>query len=658
MIPQIPFIKDSWLDWRNWNIIRNLSIFGDVVDLWTVPKMQDILLRVLVVALGLQTYPRHDPTVMHEEKMLRGGEKLDHEMTFVIEEMTHTDDRGHQGDIKNIPEEQNQSDQHVAEEDKLSVLEDVTATKQGSEEDGDQKLLEGGYSMENPQLDHEQREHLHLDMKSKQRGDLQSDGSFIDPSGPQGQQEKTEEEEVLGSKEKEPPLSENETSETVVADWDSDYLWYMWNTFSIISMIHFFRKYFGENSQMKQEETEAIPVTCTAAEVLLPDSNTLQRFHSKCIHVSSDKKWSGFLEGFANDLLDAMRTVCDKNSGVLIEDFQMVDVCDIVVPFTPPEPYGFQCLLWHKQASDLLPATQVGGQIKLVENKKIQNGCHCQSPDADDVLCLLHCETEKVQRKTTDVCKGLLCMKNSPFLSKSQVTKWFQSTIKQAWALISHKYEFELNIRYIDAPGALVIRFRSGKKICFRMNPVVKFNTDAHFFITPCSPNNLDTFWTLSLTNYEDTFLKRICKHLPESSCHRQTLEIAYFLHKRQTAISGSSALMDFHFKTALMHLLLTTDPSQWKPNCVAGRLRDLLVLMEKSLKKKLLQHVLIGNPSAQKIIVLPAELTQAKTVNLFHPLVVHNCIYRNAALHFQEMLKHAHMLIHDYVVQYSDSVN
>lgn len=401
---------------------------------------------------------------------------------------------------------------------------------------------------------------------------------------------------------------------------------------------------------MEREETRTFPVTCTTAEVPLPDCDTLRQFHSKCIQVSSNKKWMGeFLEGFAKDLLDAMKAVCDRNGGMVIGDFQMVDVCDIIVPFTPLDPYSFQCLLSNNQVSDLLPDMQVCGQIKLVENKKIQNGCHCQIPDTDDMVCLLHCATDKVKTTVTDVCDGRLCMKNSPFLSKSQITKWFQSTIKQAWARISHKYEVELNIRYLDAPGALVVRFRSGKKIHFSMNPVVKFNPDAHFFITPSSPHNLDTFWTLSLANYEDRFLEHISKRLPENSCHSQTLEIAHFLHKRQTALSGSSGLKDFHFKTALMHLLLTKDPSQWKPKYVGCRLRDLLDFMERSLERKLLYHILIGNPLTQ-VIELPAEFTQAKTVNLFHPLVVHSCIYRNAVMHFQEMLRNSHMLIQDYV--------
>ncbi|XP_073329188.1 inositol 1,4,5-trisphosphate receptor-interacting protein [Pagrus major] len=643
--------------------------------------MHDTLVRVFVVALSLLTYPRDEPGVeewddittvgmqKHEERLLRGGDKPPHQMAPVSEEMTHTDKKEPLDDSQNIPEEQNQSDQHVTDKDKMSVLEDVTVTKE-EEDSADQKLPEGGHV--NANLDQSQSQNsksaAETALKTSQieheqkREDVQIDGSDGDPSRSQEEQDKPEHKEVFNSKEQESPVShlhtktsENETSEKTVADWERDYLWYIWNTFSIISMIRLFRKFLEKKSRITKEETTSFPVTCTAAEVPLPDSDTLQRFHSRCVQVSSDKKWreDEFLEGFANDLLDAMRTVTNRNGGMVIEDFEMKDVCDIIIPFSPPDPYSFQCLLWNNQASDLLLDMQVCGQIKLVENKRVQNGCPCQSTDADDMVCLLHCSTEKVTTKTAAVRDGLLCTKNSPFLSKSQVTRWFQSTIKQAWALISHKYEFELNIRYIDAPGALVVRFRSGKKISFSMNPVVKTNTDAHFFITPCSPNNLDTSWALSLTNYEDRFLEHISKHLPDNSCHIQTLEIAHFLHKRQTALSGSSAIKYFHFKTALMHLLLTKDHSQWKPNYVACRLRDLLDFMEKSLKKKLLHHVLIGNPVAQRVIELPAAFTQAKSVNLFHPLVVHNCIYRNAVMHFQEMLRNAHMLIRDYVDQY-----
>uniref|UniRef100_A0A667XPF4 Inositol 1,4,5-trisphosphate receptor-interacting protein n=1 Tax=Myripristis murdjan TaxID=586833 RepID=A0A667XPF4_9TELE len=450
------------------------------------------------------------------------------------------------------------------------------------------------------------------------------------------------------------PTSQEDTLEMASTDWEDHYLWYIWNTFSIISMIRFLRKYVRRSSHKKYgdddiSEDSLFSVKSISGEVPLPDSDTLQRFHSKCI--KNDKRWreDEFLEGFADDLLEAMRAVTDRNGSMVIEDFQMVkDVCDIIIPFTPPEPYSFQCHLWTNQTCGMTPDMQLCGKIKMVENVKIQNGCPCTSSNAgDDVVCLLHCENDNVKSEITDVYNGLLCMKDTPFLSKSHVTKWFQGTVRDAWAQISHKYEFELNFRNSDAPGALVVRFKSGKTITFNMNPVVKLNSEAYFLITAHSS---DMLWTLNVSIYEDRLLHHLSKSLPENSCHIQILEIAYFLHKRQTALTGGSALKNIHFKNTLMHLLLTKAATQWHPDNMACRLRDLLVLVEKSLRQKLLHHFLVGNPSTQKYIELPDALSHAKPVNLFLPLVAHDCLYTNALVHFHEMLKNTCMLIEDYV--------
>lgn len=618
--------------------------------------MQDILLKVFVVALGLLTYPTDDPRIEeewdgedmqeYEFRMLKEEEKLDQEVAPVSEETTHFDDKGPLDGVRNFQKEHHESGQHVTERYKATVFEDVTITKHDSEEDSSNHKFP------------EEVEHLQLDMKSKQGKDIRIDDSIRDSNmPPQGKDEQPEKEEASSPREVQIKTTKNKTSEKAIADWGKDFLCCIWNTFSVISLICCLSKYLRKNSQITQDK--AFPVSCIAGEVSLPDSDTLLKFHTKCVQVSSKTKWKEdeFLEGFASDLLETMRTICNRNGGMVIEDFNMVDACDINVPFTPSEPYSLQCRLWNNQASDLLLDMQVCGRVKVEKNNKIPNGCHCQSSDADDdMVCLLHCGNDKVQTKISNACDDL-CLKNTPFLSKSRVSRWFQSTIKQAWALISHKYDFELIIRYIDGPGALVIRFRSGKMIRFRMNPVVKFNVDAHFYITPCSPRDLDTFWTLSLTSYEDNLLQRLSERLPENPCHIQTLEIACFLHRRQTTLLGSSAVKEFHFKIALMHLLLTKDPSQWKPNYVTHRLRDLMDFMERSLEKKLMHHILMGNPLKQKFIQLPAEFSQTKPVNLFHPLVVHNCIYRNAVMHFQEILRNAHMLIQDYVDQCNDGV-
>lgn len=622
--------------------------------------MQDTLLRVSVLALSLFLCPRDNPGLEEQDDIIIGGvqkhegslrgeeaDNADHEWTLVSEEVTYPHVKLAVND-KNIDTKEQNTKPYATEGDKVPISDALSVNKE-EKEPFRTNLDPGGPQASKTGPEDAQRT-TQTEREQMTEG-IPRDGGRDKP------EERAEENEAVNSNEQgslwsylHTWTSDRELVEGVTADWEEDYLWYIWNAFSIISMIRLFRKYLCQGSQINQDKSRPFPVTCTAAGVPLPNSDTLQLFHSTCIQVLSEKKcWEGvFLEGFVNDLLDAMRTVCDKNGSVAIEGFQMVDACDIIVPFRPADFYRFQCLLQNRQAGER-PDIQFCGQIKLVEDE-VLNGCPCQSSGADDTVCLLHCETAKARPKT-DV-SGELCTKSSPFLSRHKVTRLFQSTIKQAWGLISHKYEFELSVRYMDAPGSLVVRFRSGKKISFTMNPVVKFNADAYFFIGPCAPNNQDTLWTLSLAKYEDHFLREMSKRLPEDSCHTQTLQIVLFLHRKQTALSGCTALKDSHFKTALMHLLLAKDPSGWRANFIACRLRDMLDFVEKSLDKKLLPHALIGNPSARKVLRLPAELAQANTLNLFHPLVVHSCIYRSAVMHFQELLKNANMLINDYVAQ------
>lgn len=599
--------------------------------------MQETVLQVFVVALGLLLCPR-DPGVeewdevitpglqKHEARLLRGGEKLDQ----VGDKMTQNGNQEPHGYTVTY-EQQNQFDRSLIEKDES----DSDATVSEEPRGADHRLPKKSVAKSSTNLE---------DYKTEQ--DVLAN-SFTKGSGsPQGRNKKSEK-----LQQKSP--AEAETAQNAPTAGERDYLWYIWNTFSIISMIRFLRKYL-RTFQMDQEVSRIFPAERRVAGVQLPDAATLHYFYDKCVQISSDKKRreGEFLEGFASDLLEATRSICDNNGGMVIKDFQAVNTCNIVVHVTPPEPYSFQCRLGNNQVSGLLDM-HVCGQIKLVEEKKSQNGCPCQS--SEEMVCLLHCESE-IKSKTVDVWDDL-CSKNSPFLSKAKVARWFQRTIKQAWAQISHKYEFELIVRHIEAPGALVIRFRSGKKISFNMNPVIKFNSEAHFFITPWASSTSDNFWTLSLTNYEDRLLEYISKHLPENSCHNQILEIACFIHKRQMALTGSSALTDHHFKMALMHLLLTKKSSEWNPDFVTHRLQDLLGFIEESLEKKLLTHVLIGNHLAQ-VIELPTELTKTKPVNLFHPFVVHDCIYQTAVAHFQEMLRNTCMLILEYIAQHANGAN
>lgn len=443
--------------------------------------------------------------------------------------------------------------------------------------------------------------------------------------------------EALVHQEKPAPLS---------SEADDDYIWIVWKTFSIISLIHFFWKCRQRNAHLKWNATKALSYLGEC--MPLVDSRTLQLFHSRYVQSNSWKKHreEEFLEGFVGDLLQSMKQVCSENGGMAIGAAGLEDLHHVIVPLHPPEPYFYKCL-YSNQADDVLLDMQMCGHIELVKNSQIQNGCPCQASDADDeMVCLLHKDLDEI--KACPAFEKLLC--NSNYLSKAEVTKWFQSTLRQAWSLIAVKYEFEVCIGSDRMPGVVIVRFRNGEKINFTMDPVIAPDSHSYLFITPCSLKNLDTLWSLSLSKYEDLFLKQISKVLPINSCHLQTLEITLFLHKRQTMLTGSSALKDLHFKITLMHLLLTTSLEEWRPAFLANRLQDILKFMMYSLKTKQLNHALVGNPQAKRFIQLPVHLVKSNPVNLFHPLVVHKCIYKNALMHFQELLRNAQMLINDYL--------
>lgn len=594
------------------NSFHSLKVTNSATDAFRpVYRRTEMLMRALVVALSLVLL--HDDPGLEEredvatinmqdrEELQRNRAQSDHKMAPVIQEVIHQlfwPSAG--GDDASVFLLEGDSDHNILKEDQhLMKNSHVVRTPTGEDTQVDVSLSpnQSGKTVSSPHQKHDvfssekQTPSLQLQIRTSGKGPLEH------------------------------PLPEN--------------FWWMWNVFSIISMIHLVRKCLGR--PLQKSELAKYPAT----ELTLPDSNTLLQFHSGCIRALSDNRsWEiAFLEGFANDLLDVMRSVCDESGGTVIEDFQMPDARHIIVPFIPPDPYRFQCFLLKDQID-----VQMCGQIKVIRTQG-QSSCPCQSFDTDNLVCLLHCDTE--QRIKPDIC-GLLCLKDS-LLSKSQVTKWFQSTIKQAWGIISHKYEFELNIGYIDTPGALQVRFRSGKKVSFTMNPVVKFNADAYFLMSH-SPSSSDHIWTLSLGSYEDHFFKEMTRYLPKNSCVDQTLEIALFLHRRQAVLTGGSELKDSHFKMALMHLLLIRDPPQWEPQHLEHRLQDLLDFVKKSLERKILHHVLVGNPIIRKVAKVPAELTQADAVNLFHPLLMHNCLHRNAVKHFQEILRNAHILIDDYV--------
>lgn len=403
----------------------------------------------------------------------------------------------------------------------------------------------------------------------------------------------------------------------------------------------------------------------------MPNKATLSHFYERCIRsaTADAARTREFVEGFVDDLLEALRSLCNQDTDLEIEDFIGVGsmyenwhvdrplLCRLFVPFTPPEPFCFHPELWCSSPSVPLDR-QSYGQIKVARADGDPLGCICgKTKLGEDMLCLLHGKNHGIRSRSGGgiEMEDLLCSSESPYLDAVQVTKWFQASLTRAWHRIAHKYEFDLAFDQPDTPGYLKIRFRSGKFMPFILTPVIQCNDSDLYFVshlpretfggTPVS----STDWLLSFAVYESKFLQMTAKALPEGACHLTCLQIASFLLSKQSRLTGPSGLSNYHLKTTLLHLLLSRPAADWKAAQLDVRLRELLCFLEKCLLEKKLHHFFVGNPKVPEAMGLPEALRRAEPLNLFRSFVLQRTLYRNTVDSFYEMLKNAPTLISEY---------
>ena len=454
---------------------------------------------------------------------------------------------------------------------------------------------------------------------------------------------------------------------------EEDYTWYLWSTVTILIflVIELCRMELTETGVRPFEDKDIYLEGGSPTTVLMElDKEALNNFCDKCSYTASHEIWRvrEFVEGFADDLLESLRSVCDRDTDMEVGDFVGIGsvfeswkackplMCDLLVPFSPPNPFAFQFHLWCSCSSNVPPDMQCCGKIKVSESGG-KEGCLCSSANmGEDMLCLLHHgkDVSSVECSPDE----LLCTRNSSFLSKDQVMKWFQISVTKAWGRISHKYDFEVTFRNLDAAGAFKVRFHSGKVVVLNMIPVVQLqDTDAYFVshFPSDSDSPPDPYWPLSFAVHERNLLKLISKRLPQNSCHLHCLQIVTFLHRKQTSLTGNSALRNYHLKTVLLHLLLGRRPSLWGMDSIESRLRDVLSFLHRSLQEKRLYHVMIGNTKVTELIQVPEIIRRAEPINLFRCLVLQAELHAQTLRHFSAMLKNAPVLLEEYTAHWSN---
>ncbi|KAF7668370.1 hypothetical protein LDENG_00016900 [Lucifuga dentata] len=453
------------------------------------------------------------------------------------------------------------------------------------------------------------------------------------------------------------------------ASSDDGYDWYVWSTVSLVVFlaIEMCRVNLADTEIQTAEDEDIFSESGSInPRTMVLDKDILCSFCDRCTYASAHENWRvrEFVEGFADDLLESLRSVCDRELDMEVWDFVGVGsmfeswkvckplLCDLIVPLSPPEPHSFQFDLWCSPSSDVPPDLKGCGVIKVTRFAENEGACLCGSVNlGDDMLCLVHSRNDGLKVDCSP--NELLCSKNTPYLAKDQVMKWFQIAVTKAWGRISHKYEFEVTFRNLDAAGALKIRFRSGKVIVMNIIPVIQLeDTDAYFvshFPSDCD-GSPEPYWPLSFAVYERNLLKHFAKCLPEHSCHLLCLQIVTFLHRKQTGLTGKSALTNYHLKTAVLHLLLNKNPYTWGIESLEHRLRDVFGFLQRSLQEKRLHHVLIGNSKLPKEVQFPEMFHRTEPVNLFRSLVLQRELYAGTVRHFQEMLKNAPVLLQEFL--------
>lgn len=449
---------------------------------------------------------------------------------------------------------------------------------------------------------------------------------------------------------------------------DDAYTWYFWSavSFVIFFTIEMCRVDLADAELRPVEDEDVVSEGGSVLpRMMVLDKDVLRNFCDKCAYTSAHerRRVTEFVEGFADDLLESLRSVCDSEAGIKVGDFFGIGsmfeswkvfkplMCDLIVPFSPADPQSFQYSLWCSSSTNITPDLQDCGTIELTRFGKGEQGCLCGSVNlGEDLLCLLH--SSNVAVKVSHGPDEPLCSKGTHFLSKDQVMRWFQISVTKAWGRISYKYDFEVTFRNLDAAGALKIRFPSGKVIGLNIIPVVQLgDTDAYFVSRFPSDRDSspDPYWPLSFAVYEQNLLKYFAKRLPKSSCHLHCLQICTFLHRKQSGLTGQSALTSYHLKTAVLHLLLSTRTTLWRAESLAHRLQDVFSFLQMSLQEKKLYHALIGNCKVPEEVQIPEMFRKADPINLFRSLVLQRELYASTVRHFQEMLRNAPVLLEEY---------
>ncbi|NWX07850.1 IPIL2 protein, partial [Caloenas nicobarica] len=224
-------------------------------------------------------------------------------------------------------------------------------------------------------------------------------------------------------------------------------------------------------------------------------------------------------------------------------------------------------------------------------------------------------------------------------LSSGLVLRWFQGHLQRCLGAVRYRLQERCRISLSACPGrppTLHIVPCSDYVCCHismavRLIPAIPLG-DA-LYLTALPPDGLrppqgpqppEALWGLNASRQEQRLLSWLKEQAPASSCHLKCLQILKGLRdlrgqglEEPFCSQWGRVLSSYVLKTALFSLLLQGPLEAWDERFLVERLEDLVLYLRGCLRKQVLMHFFLGNPSLPEALALPRFLKEAAPVNL-----------------------------------------
>ncbi|KAM7153304.1 inositol 1,4,5-trisphosphate receptor-interacting protein-like 1 [Macrochelys suwanniensis] len=408
----------------------------------------------------------------------------------------------------------------------------------------------------------------------------------------------------------------------------------------------------ASSEEEEEDDAEAVPRGTCTQHPDFPDRAALERFYEQHLQgVSNDlARTCEFVAGLVSSLLETCRVLTYQT--FLPQLGNCIGVAStfegwcphrdpkayrVLVPLLPPKGHSFR-----------LEMEKAEGTLEKPGHILVELECVCKRERLlRDVLCLLHHAEEDVSdNKQGPFRVHILC--TSSHLDVGKTTLWFHSLVGKAWALMAHNYSFQLTAQPSASSCNLRLTYESGRALSIEVILGVQRGDSLVFLASHGAETGhlSSTVWLETFAVQEMLFFQLMSRYTPQDSCHLKCLQILIYLKECRLPTLENRILTTYHFKTALMHLLLRLPLSEWRPEQLAQRLQDILSYLRCGLEEKRLYHFLIGNSALPSQVPVPRAFQNAKPLNLFQHLALEPAAHAQATSEFLEVMEQVRALL------------